>query len=143
MIDELALMRTKTTDRWKALNTICNKQTPRRVWGLTGSPIPNSPADAYAQIRLVTPNNKDCPLYYNSFRNQVMTQVNQFKWLPKPDSAAYVHRVMQPAVRFSIDECLDLPPQVFLTKEAELLHLSRRPIRRCSLRFRCNSKKET
>ena len=95
VIDELALMRTKTTDRWKALNTICNKQTPRRVWGLTGSPIPNSPADAYAQIRLVTPNNKDCPLYYNSFRNQVMTQVNQFKWLPKPDSAAYVHRVMQ------------------------------------------------
>lgn len=120
VIDELALMRTKTTDRWKALNTICNKQTPRRVWGLTGSPIPNSPADAYAQIRLVTPNNKDCPLYYNSFRNQVMTQVNQFKWLPKPDSAAYVHRVMQPAVRFSIDECLDLPPQVFLIKKAEL-----------------------
>lgn len=120
VIDELALMRTKTTDRWKALDKICNKQTPRKVWGLTGSPIPNSPADAFAQVKLVTPNNKAIPKYYTSFKNQVMYQVNQFKWLPKPDAVETVHKAMQPAVRFSIDECLDLPPQVFSTKTAEM-----------------------
>lgn len=120
VIDELALMRTKTTERWKTLNKICNGKIARKVWGLTGSPVPNSPADAFAQVKLVTPSNPECPKYFNSFRNQVMTQVNQFKWLPKPDSAQTVHKVMQPAVRFSIDECLDLPPQVFITKEAEM-----------------------
>ena len=120
VIDELALMRTKTTDRWKALNKICNGSVVRRVWGLTGSPVPNSPADAFAQVKLVTPENPDCPKYFNTFRNQVMTQVNQFKWLPKPNAVETVHKVMQPAVRFSIDECLDLPPQIFTTKTAEL-----------------------
>lgn len=120
VIDELALMRTKTTDRWKALDKICNKQTPRKVWGLTGSPIPNSPADAFAQIKLVTPNSKLVPKYFTAFKNEVMYQVNQFKWLPKPGAADRVHEAMQPAVRFSIDECLDLPPQVFTTKTAEL-----------------------
>jgi SNF2 family DNA or RNA helicase len=120
VIDELALMRNQSTDRWKALNAICNKQVKRKVWGLTGSPIPNSPADAYAQVKLVTPFNKKLPKYFGAFRNQVMTQINQFKWVPKADAVDTVHELMQPAVRFSLDECVDLPPQVFLTKKAEL-----------------------
>lgn len=120
VIDELALMRNQGTDRWKALNQICNKQTKRRVWGLTGSPIPNAPTDAYAQVKLVTPENNRLPRFFGTFRNSVMYQINQFKWAPKKEAVDIVHKLMQPAVRFNIDEVVDLPPQVFITKEAQL-----------------------
>jgi SNF2 family DNA or RNA helicase len=120
VIDELALFRNKSTDRWKAMNEICNKQTPRKVWGLTGSPVPNEPTDAWAQVKLVTPENNRLPKYYGAFRNMVMTQVNQFRWEPKPDAVQTVFSMMQPAVRFSIDDCLDLPPQIVTTRKVEL-----------------------
>ena len=122
IIDEVALFRNAGAARWKAMNNVCNKQCngARRVWGLTGSPIPNSPEDAFGQIKLVTPANPDCPKYFARWRQLVMTQVSQFKWKPKPDAVETVHRIMQPAIRFSLDDVVDLPPQVFQTREVAL-----------------------
>ena len=120
VIDELALVRNQKTDRWKYLNELCNKQHPRRVWGMTGSPTPNAPTDAWAQIRLITPDNKDCPKYFGRFRDNVMQQLSQFKWKPKDNALDQVHRLMQPAIRFKLDDCVDLPPQMIVTRDVEL-----------------------
>jgi SNF2 family DNA or RNA helicase len=119
VVDEIAQIgRTFGTDRYKALHSICNKQHPRRVWGLTGTPTPNSPTDAWAQCRLLVPSS--VPPYFNKFRDTVMSHKSQYVWVPKHDATETVHAAMQPAIRFSKDECLDLPPVLFETREAVL-----------------------
>lgn len=120
IVDELAMFRNSGTDRWKTLNTICNKQTPRRVWGLTGAPTPHEPTDAWAQCRIVVPTSPVVPKYFGKFRDMVMKQITQFKWSPRADAVDTVKSIMQPAVRFALDDCIDLPEQTFVTRDVEM-----------------------
>jgi SNF2 family DNA or RNA helicase len=120
IVDEIAMFRNAATERWKTLNEICNKQTQRKVWGLTGMPTPNLPTDAWAQCRIICPENPDVPKYFSRFRDMVMRQVSQFKWEPKPDALDTVKKCMQPAIRFALDDCTDLPEQIFSTRDVEL-----------------------
>ena len=120
IVDEIAMFRNSGTDRWKILNNICNKQTHRRVWGLTGAPTPHEPTDAWAQCRIVVPSNPDVPKYYGKFRDLVMKQLTQFKWVPRSNAVDVVKQVMQPAVRFALDDCIDLPPQTFVSRDVEM-----------------------
>lgn len=120
IVDEIAqAARNASTDRWKAINKIINKgKVPRACWGMTGTPTPNAPTDAWAQCRLIVPSS--VPPYFNRFKGQVMRQLSQFSWVPKPDATEIVHDVMQPAVRFTRDECLDLPPLMYETRQVPL-----------------------
>jgi SNF2 family DNA or RNA helicase len=118
--DESALYRNASTRRWKTLNIVCNKQTPRRVWALTGAPTPNLPTDAWAQGRVVNPTNPDVPKYFNKFRDMTMRQVSQFKWIVRPDSVTHVQAVLQPAIRYTLDDMVDLPEQLFVMRDVEL-----------------------
>jgi SNF2 family DNA or RNA helicase len=120
IVDEIAMFRNGGTDRWKTLNEICNKQKPRRVWGLTGMPTPNEPTDAWAQCRIVVPQNPDVPKYFGKFRDMVMKQQNQFKWVAKEDANETIKTMMQPAIRFALDDCVDLPPQIFMTRDVSM-----------------------
>lgn len=121
IVDEIAMFRNAGTDRWKTLNSIVNKQpVARRVWALTGAPTPNSPTDAWAQCKLVTPTNSDLPKYFKDFRDMVMREKSRFTWVPKPEATEIVRHTMQPSIRFALDDCVDLPPQIFQTREAEL-----------------------
>lgn len=117
VIDELSqVARNAGTRRWKALAKLVKGRA--RVWGMTGTPIPNEPTDAWAQCRLITP--ETVPAYYSGFRDLVMRQVTTFKWVPRDDALDTVHRVMQPAVRFKRSDCLDLPPVMYETRHADL-----------------------
>jgi SNF2 family DNA or RNA helicase len=120
IVDELALFRNAGTDRWKVLNEIVNKQTPRRVWGMTGSPTPNEPTDAWAQCRMLTPTRQEIPKYFNRARDILMRQVTQFKWVSRETALDTVREWMQPAIRYALDDMLDLPEQVFIDRDAEL-----------------------
>jgi SNF2 family DNA or RNA helicase len=111
------IARNSGADRWKVLNKICNKQTPRRVWWLTGTPTPNAPTDAWAQCRIVVPNS--VPNYFNRFKDQVMQQKGPFTWIPRATATDTVFSVMQPAVRFTRDACVDLPPCMYQTRTVE------------------------
>lgn len=119
--DEVAQSaRNASTDRWKIQNTVINKQLggTRWCWGLTGTPTPNGPADAWAQCRLITPST--VPPYYGRFKDLVMKQVNNFLWVARPDAMEKVYEVMQPSIRFSREQCVDLPPCVFQTRHVDL-----------------------
>lgn len=119
IVDELAqVARTAGADRWKALNTLCNRQQPRQVWGLTGTPTPNSPTDAWAQVRIVNPSNVSP--YFKRFKDQVQQQVGQFAWKDREDAMQVVYKAMQPAVRFTREDCVDLPPCIYQTYEVAL-----------------------
>ena len=122
IIDELAVYRNKQTEKWKAIESIIHpgkNGTPKPwVWGLTGAPIPNSPEDAYGQCRLVTP--ASVPQFFTTYRNMVMEHQSTYIWTPRAGAIDTVYKCMQPAIRFKRDECLDLPPVIFQTRDVEL-----------------------
>lgn len=114
--DELAVFRNMRTDLWKALNNL-TANAPY-VWGLTGTPIPNAPTDAYAQVKAIKP--ERVPKLYIQFRDMVMKQVSQYTWVPRSGALDVVYDVMQPAIRYSRDECIDLPPTTYQSRQVEL-----------------------
>lgn len=121
VIDEANAYKSVTTARWKTLNSILEPTT--RLWMLTGTPASQSPADAFGLARLVCPHR--VPRLSSAWRNIVMQQVTRFKWVPRPDSKEKVFKVLQPAIRYAKNDCLDLPDVMYqtrvvpLTKQAE------------------------
>lgn len=120
IVDEMALYRNAGTDRWKILNRVANKQKVRKLWALTGAPTPHEPTDAWAQCRIVNPDSPNVPKYFTKFRELVMRQVTQFKWMPKENALDVVFEMMQPAIRFKLDDCVDLPEQTFVTRDVPM-----------------------
>lgn len=116
VIDEANAYKTVSTTRWKTLNSIIKPKT--WLWMLTGTPASQSPTDAYGLARLVNP--QGVPRFYGSFRDMVMYKLTQFKWVPKPNSENTVHTVLQPAIRFTKEECLDLPDMTYVTRDIPL-----------------------
>lgn len=105
-IDELAAFRNKS-DRTKMMVTLAGKAA--WVWGMTGSPMPHEPTDVFYQCKVITPNT--VPRYWSHFRNEVMYPLGHVqKWVPKADAVEKAFDVMTPAVRFTIDEVVELPP---------------------------------
>lgn len=108
ILDELAVYRNGTAQRTKVTRGVAVRM--KWVWGMTGSPTPNSPEDAWSQCTIITPST--VPKYFNRFRDDVMYRLTQFKWLPKKDALDKVFDVMQPAVRFTLDDVVELPELV-------------------------------
>ena len=120
IIDEVAMFRNGSTNRWKTMNAIANKQTQRRIWALTGMPTPNAPTDAWAQCKLVRPMAANVPSYFTKARDALMRQISPFKWVARDNANDVVKEWMQPAIRYSLDDCTDLPPQTFMNRDVEM-----------------------
>ena len=75
-------------------------------------------SDAYGLAKMMNPSSVS-PYFY-SFRDSVMHKVTQFKWVPKKNAAEVVNRVLQPAIRFTKEECLDLPELLFTTRDVPM-----------------------
>jgi SNF2 family DNA or RNA helicase len=117
VVDEANAYKNAQTDRWKTLNKLVKAGNPR-LWMLTGTPAAQSPVDAFGLAKLVNPS--ACPQYFTAFRDRVMYKLTQYKWSPKPDATEYVHNILQPAIRFSKEECLDLPAVTYIDRDAPL-----------------------
>jgi len=117
VVDEANAYKNAQTNRWKVFNQIM-KATDARLWMLTGTPAAQSPVDAYGLAKLVNP--AGCPKYYTEFRAAVLNKITQFKWVPKPTAPAFVHNILQPAIRFEKKDCLDLPEVTHTYRDAPL-----------------------
>ena len=116
VIDEANAYKNTQTSRWKTLNKILKPET--WLWMMTGTPAAQSPVDAYGLAKLVNP--KNVPKFYSTFKDMVMYKVTQFKWVVRPNANKIVHQSLQPAIRFTKDECLDLPEMIYVSREVEL-----------------------
>lgn len=122
VFDELAVFRNRQTDLWRFANALVQRHTTKFAWGLTGSPTPNAPTDAWAQVKLLTP--ERTTRTFMAFRDRTMRKISQFRWLPRSDAPEMVRQSMSPSVRFTRDDVMELPPcltvdrQVGLDKEA-------------------------
>jgi SNF2 family DNA or RNA helicase len=116
IVDEANAVKSVTTDRWKALASLIKPTT--RLWMMTGTPASQSPLDAYGLAKLVNPDS--VPRFFGAFRDKVMRKITQYKWAPREDAQTIVHQALQPAIRFTKEECLDLPDMLFATREVPL-----------------------
>lgn len=116
IIDEASFLKNVQTDRWKAVNRLLKPDT--RVWLMTGTPAAQSPTDAYGLAKLADP--ASVPRFFGAFRDQVMNKITQFKWAPKRNAQEVVHSVLQPAIRFTKEECLDLPDLLYATRDVPM-----------------------
>lgn len=116
IVDEVAQVARNNTLTYKAIKTLTDKAV--WVWGMTGTPTPNAPTDAYYQVKLVRPS--DMPISFFAFRDLVMRKVSQFKWEPRENAEQIVAQYMRPCVRFSIEDCIDLPPTTYVDLEVDL-----------------------
>jgi SNF2 family DNA or RNA helicase len=85
---------------------------------MTGTPASQSPADAYGLAKLVNP--QGVPQFQTAWRDQVMYKVTMFKWAPKATAKDDVFNALQPAIRFTKEQCLDLPPVMTMVREVPL-----------------------
>ena len=116
VVDEANAYKNVQTKRWKTLASIIRPET--WVWMLTGTPASQSPTDAYGLAKIINPNG--VPKFFGAFRDMVLQKITQFKWIPKPSSERVVHQVLQPAIRYTKEECLDLPDMTYVTREVPL-----------------------
>jgi SNF2 family DNA or RNA helicase len=116
VVDEANAYKNAQTNRWKVLNALVNSKT--WIWMLTGTPAAQSPLDAYGLAKLVNP--IGVPRFFTAFKDMVMYKVSQFRWIPKESAVQTVFNALQPAIRFTKDECLDLPEMTYVTREVPL-----------------------
>ena len=116
VVDEANAYKNVQTTRWKTLNRILNPDT--WLWMMTGTPAAQSPVDAYGLAKLINPTG--VPKFFGSFKEQVMYKATTFKWVVRPGADKIVYEALQPAIRFTKDECLDLPERTYVSREVEL-----------------------
>jgi SNF2 family DNA or RNA helicase len=115
ILDELAVYR-NNSDRSKAMRLFAQRFTT--VWGLTGAPMPNEVTDIWAQAKIITP--LTVPKYFKACREMLMVRFGQYVWKPKPDAVERAFGMLQPSVRFSLDDVVELPEIIKRTIDVEL-----------------------
>jgi len=118
IVDEAAVYRNGMSQRFKLFQQWLSLNPNTRLWLMTGTPTPNEPPDAWALGRLV--GNLYCPDRWTVFRDMTMQKMSVFTWKPKPTAIDTVRNILQPAVRYTRDECFDLPDTVFQTRKVDL-----------------------
>jgi len=116
IVDEATHYKNAQTKRWKTLNKLIGDND--WLWMMTGTPAAQSPVDAYGLAKLVDP--LSVPRFFGSWRDMVMWKVTQFTWKPKDTAKDTVFQALQPAIRFTKDECLDLPDMVYTKRFVEM-----------------------
>lgn len=128
--DECTALKNASTDRWKAFNKwfeyLHNRQNTK-LWLLTGTPVAQSPVDAYGLIKLITPD--VVPHSIKQWKQATMYSVDKmgFKWVVQDGAVELCASKLQPSVRFELKDCTDLPEHQFIfipvdkTKRQEML----------------------
>jgi len=116
VVDEATHYKNSQSKRWKVLNKLVGDDT--WLWMMTGTPAAQSPLDAYGLAKLIDASS--VPRFFGSFRDMVMRKITQFRWIVKPEATDLVFNVLQPAIRFTKEECLDLPDMTYVKRKVEL-----------------------
>lgn len=116
IVDEAAVLRNPSTNRFRMFNKWMAMNPDCRLWLMTGTPTPNSPLDAWALAKLLGSKVEA----YSHFRDRIMYKVGQWKWVPRTNAVEQVKEILSPAIRYTRDECLDLPDTVIQTRHVEM-----------------------
>lgn len=114
IVDEHTAFKNARSERYKVLARICKNS--QFIWALSGTPCPQAPTDLYAMGKII------CPEFvgrsFMRFRDRVMQQVNMYKWIPKTNWELQI--ADWSVIRFTREQCLDLPSVMKSTLQVEL-----------------------
>lgn len=116
IVDEANAYKNVTTKRWKTLKSILKDNT--WLWMMTGTPAAQSPTDAFGLAKMSVPHT--VPRFFGAFRDMVMYNISRFKWVAKPNAKDVVFAALQPAIRFTKEQCIDLPDITYTSRHAPL-----------------------
>ncbi len=116
IVDECTFVKNVQTKRWKTLNSLVRPDT--WLWLMTGTPAAQGPEDAYGLAKLVNP--AGVPRFFSAWRDMVMVNVTRFRWEPRPNATDIVFKALQPSIRFTKEECLDLPDMTYVKRDVPL-----------------------
>jgi SNF2 family DNA or RNA helicase len=80
--------------------------------------MPNAPTDVWGISKVVTPGTS--PKYFRQAEEMLMNKINQFKLVPKPEAIERAMAMLQPNVRFALDEVVELPEVISRTIDVPL-----------------------
>ena len=89
----------------------------RNVWGLTATPMANSPMNAYGVARAIRQDYREA---MTRFRNRTHTHVDQFTWVPTEHAVEAAYNILQPSIRVLREDCYAIPDA---TTERRLISL--------------------
>lgn len=115
--DEGTALKNPTTDRFRVFNSFIQRHNPW-LWILTGTPFSQTPVDAWALAKLVS--SPTLNKTYTGFKDLVMNKVGMFRWVPRHDALDTCKHILQPSIRYTLDECVDLPPTVVVERQTSL-----------------------
>jgi hypothetical protein len=118
--DEIASYRNSRTAMWAALNKVLwhGKRPVPWSWGATGAPRPNNATDPYGQGKLITPHT--FPKFFGQWRNLTMEKRGLYQWDERKEANTIIFNSMRPAIRYSREECIDLPPELHTQHHVEM-----------------------
>jgi len=116
IVDEGSNFSNHLTDMYRGLEMLLRPDM--RVWWMTGTPCANSPAQVWAQAKIIAP--ERVPKHFGGFRRAVMSEIELpktlpggrplKKYVPRAEGYELAYSVMQPAIRLQKKDCLTLPP---------------------------------
>jgi superfamily II DNA or RNA helicase len=135
IVDEAHRFKNPETDRYQCLSYLtkptAKTKVPglRRLWLLTGTPVPNGPGDMYHLQLLVDPG--AFPPDVKKFKDwmaltcvRLEKRVSKTKvvwdYKPRAGHEQIVADAMQPCIRYRTQDCVELPPQAYNEYECAL-----------------------
>lgn len=106
LVDEATAYRNSNIARFDLMERLSERMD--YFWLMTGTPTPQAPSDAYGLAKILR--NGLAPKFFGSFRRATMFEARPHRWVPKPDGYEKAFRILQPAIRYRKEECIDLPP---------------------------------
>jgi len=111
VLDESTAIKSTRTKRYKACVHISSKIKYKLI--LTGTPLVNSPLDAYGQFRFLNPNIFGANEYGFKKRYMVFGGFGGYEVLGYKNTAELQNKIERFSFRALKRDCLDLPPKVF------------------------------
>lgn len=116
--DEVTAIKNTNTQRFKILNKHLLLKNPHmRIIAMTGTPGAQSPLDCYGLIKLIYPGFQ---FSMTQFKEMTMYRKSMYEWEARPNWQDIVFDFMRPAIRFGLQDIIDLPPLTIIPHKVEL-----------------------
>jgi SNF2 family DNA or RNA helicase len=116
IVDEFTAFKTHTTAVYKCLRALVHPDCT--LWMMSGSPMPQAPTDIWAPAKLICPD--QVHRTFTRFKEWAMVKITPFLWRPRPKVEAKIAELIKDySIRFTRDDCLDLPPTMYDTRRVD------------------------
>lgn len=115
VVDEASVYKHHNTSRHKIARRLLGDR--QYLWLMTATPTPNGPENAYGLAKLVNNANGES---FRSYQDRVTFSIGPWKRVPRAGAHEDALALMQPAIRFRINECMDLPECTVQRREVPL-----------------------